>query len=249
LYRTGLKLISTKGKGPDFCIQLDDGPKIWIEAVLSRPDQEMRRQYKEQLATDINKLQAHSVPRDETALRYCGNLAAKRDKITSKYADIIKSDDYVIIAISGYPPANGMWADRDLFETAIFPISYQQVHISTDGKPLNPNLTLPTHQYRDQLTKKSGNTVNTGFLVPGNDNGRIDGILFSEAFNLQHLLGVTYWAGGPTDTYLDPARIYQNYEGKKLPEELTKYLHYHPCSDNPPYVTWETVAPTIKLGG
>ena len=43
------KLSHTKGTGPDFYIELSDGRKVWVEAVLSRANEEMERIWRENI--------------------------------------------------------------------------------------------------------------------------------------------------------------------------------------------------------
>lgn len=149
---TKLRIVPTGGKGPDFCIQLDDNTRIWIEAVLARPDEELNKIQRKAIAS---KGKVYATPRDQIALRYSSSLVAKADKIREKYANIIAEEDFVLIAISAYAP-DSMRSDIDLFLLGVMPIEYQVVHFSTNGEPLDENIPRPSHTVKHEHEKKSG---------------------------------------------------------------------------------------------
>ena len=237
LMLTDLKMIPTNGKGPDFCIKLANGSKIWIEAVLSRADEELKLIWAD-LLTFEGKV--YSIPREQIALRYSNNLVEKSNKMKTKYAKYISKDDYALIAISAFALTTSMWTSRDLFELAILPINYQIVHFSTDGKPL-PDIPRSTHEIKTQMTKRSGSHVQKEFLYPGTAFPHIDGVMFSEASNLQQLLGkFSSSFGQETNT----PHIYQNYSGKVIPEDFAKFFYYHKWWESPSMMILDTVNPS-----
>jgi len=239
---TGYKLIPSNGSGFDFCVELTDGTKVWIEAVYSQPDDELRKIEKQ--ALDSEGKQAYDVPREQMALRYSSSLFHKSNKIKDKYLDGVGKNDRVLIAVSSYAPDAGMWKDRGIFELAILPINFQLIHFSTNGEPLDPDVVRPTHELKRDMEKATGAVVKKEFLYPGDEFPHIDGVMFSEASNLQQLLGS--WSstfGKETNT----PHIYQNYSGKEIPEDFTKFFYYHKWRENPPMMSLDTVDPTIEL--
>lgn len=236
LVKTGLKLVPTNGTGPDFCIELDDGTKIWIEAVLSQADEELEQIQRDALAS--NGSQTYDTPRNQTALRYSSSLVYKADKIKKNYSTLIGKNDYVLIAVSAFAPG-AMRSDIDLFMLAVLPIEYQVVHFSTDGRPL-PDVPRPTHTVKREHAKKSGALVKKEFLYPGEDFPHINGILFSEASNLQQLLG-TYSSSFGTTT--DTPHVFQSYQSKDLPKEFTSTFYYHKFNNNGDMVSLEQISP------
>lgn len=239
LVKTGLKLVPTNGKGPDFCIELGNGSKIWIEAVLSQADEELEQIQRDAFASTSH---AHDTPRDQTALRYSSSLVYKADKIKTKYATIIGKDDYTLIAVSAYAPG-AMRSDIDLFMLAVLPIEYQVVHFSTDGKPL-PDIPRPTHTVKREHAKKSGAMVKKEFLYPGEDFPHINGILFSEASNLQQLLGAY---SSSFDTTTNTPHLFQSYKSKDLPKEFTDTFYFHKFKDNENMVSLEQISPSNTI--
>lgn len=238
LVKTGLELVPTNGVGPDFCIELSNGSKIWIEAVLSQADEELEQLQRDALASNGK---VYDTPRNQTALRYSSSLVYKADKIKNNYASIIGKDDYVLIAVSAYAPG-AMRSDIDLFMLAVLPIEYQVVHFSTDGNPL-PDVPRPTHTLKREHAKKSGVLVKKEFLYPGEDFPHISGILFSEASNLQQLLG-SYSSNFGVET--DTPHLFQSYMSKDLPKEFTDTFYYHKFKDSGDLVSLEQLDPVSK---
>lgn len=239
---TGLTLIPTNGKGFDFCVELQDHSKIWIEAAYSHPDDELREIEKRALASDGKR--EYDTPREQVALRYSSSLFQKANKINEKYGESIGENDRVLIAVSSFGPDAGMWKGRDIFQLAILPINHQVVHFSTDGKPLDPDIPRPTHEIKNDMEKATGAIVKKEFLYPGDEFPFIDGVIFSEASNLQVLLGS--WSstfGQDTNT----PHVYQNYSGKEIPTEFTKYFFYHSWSENGQFMKLDTTDPEIEL--
>lgn len=242
LVLTGLKLVPTNGVGFDFCIELDSGAKIWIEAVYSYPDEELRKIEMEALASDG---QVRNTPREQVALRFSSSLFHKANKIKNKYTKSVADNDYVIIAISSFGLDAGMWKSRDVFQLAILPIDNQLVHFSRDGLPLDPNKPLPSHELKIEMKKATGASVKKEFLYPGLEFTHIDAVMFSEASNLQNLLG-GFNSSFSKET--NTPHIYQNYSGKKIPNDFTKYFYYHDWIENMPLVTLEMSDPEIEIG-
>lgn len=217
---SNLKMIPTHGIGPDFCIELSNGKKVWVEAVLSRPDTELEQIWKEALSSEGSK--AYNTPRKQTALRYSSSLVGKANKIRKNYSKIISSDDYTLIAISAFPPSS-LRSDIDLFMLAILPIDNQVVYFSQDGDKVDDS-KLPTHTILTNYTKKSGSKVKKEFLYPGSHFPFIDGVVFSEASNLQQLLGTL---SSRFDETTNRPHVFENYAGKPLPNEFTKHFYFH----------------------
>lgn len=242
LMLTGLNMIPTNGVGFDFCVELSDDSKVWIEAVYSYPDEELREIQKEALASNGA---VRNTPREQVALRFSSSLFHKANKVKDKYLKYIAEKDLTLIAVSSFGPDAGMWKTRDIFQLAILPINNQLVHFSRDGKPLDPNTPLPSHEVKNQMKKATGALVRKEFLYPGTEFPHIDAVMFSEASNLQQLLGV-FSSSFNEDT--NKPHIYQNYSGKRIPEEFTQYFFYHEWSDNPPMASMDMVEPKIKVG-
>ncbi|HTK39505.1 MAG TPA: hypothetical protein VL362_01430 [Patescibacteria group bacterium] len=238
---TGLRLIPTNGIGFDFCIELEDGLKVWIEAVYSYPDDELKEIEQRALASDG---EAYDVPREQVALRYSSSLFHKANKIKEKYLSSVGENDRVLIAISSFGPGAGMWKDRDIFQLAILPINFQLVHFSTNGEPLDPTVPRPSHQLKTDMTKATGVKVKKEFLYPGTEFPYVDGVMFSEASNLQQLLGTSSTSFGK-DT--NTPHIYPNYSGKEIPESFTKFFYYHKWRENQPMMSLDTISPEIEL--
>lgn len=240
LMLTNLKMLPTNGVGFDFCVELNDGSKIWIEAVYSNPDDELREIQQKALASDG----VQDVPREQVALRYSSSLFHKANKIKEKYLDSVGEDDRVVIAVSSFGPDAGMWKTRDIFELAVLPINFQLIHFSANGEPLNSSVPRPSHQLKTQMAKATGVLVKKEFLYPGTEFPYVDGVIFSEASNLQQLLGTSAsWFGQDTNT----PHIYQNYSGTKIPEEFTKFFYYHKWLENPPLMSLDIIKPEIEL--
>lgn len=238
LEKTGLKMIPTNGKGFDFCLELPDGKKIWVEAVLATEDDELKEIQRKALETEG----VFNTPREQFALRYSSVLFSKATKINKKYMELVGEDDYVLIAVSGYQMS--MWgSSRDLFMLGILPIDFQVVHISTDGKPLDQSVPRPTHTMKQAYQKKTGASVKKEFLYPGNSFPFIDGVMFSEASNLQQLLG-TGSAAFSKET--NCPHVFENYAGKSLPDDFTKYFYHHSFTDKDNMVSLEMKEPTVN---
>ena len=243
LRKTGLALAPTNGKGPDFCLQLNDGNKIWVEAVLSRPDQELKDIEQEALASNG---QLYNTPREQTALRYSTSLVGKAKKIKADYlTKYVSKDDYIIIAVSAFAPG-AMRPDMDLFMLSILPIDHQVVYFPLNGKTLDETTPRPTHTLKTEHAKKSGALVKKEFIYPGSDFPYINGVLFSEASNLQQLLGA---CSSRFDAETNTPHIFQNYSSRGLPAEFTDAFYYHKFRNNGDLVTLDCFDPKDPSSG
>lgn len=239
LLSTGLEMVPTNGVGFDFCLKLSGGESLWIEAVYSYPDEELKEIERRALTSGG---QAYDVPREQVALRFSSSLFHKAGKIKEKYLKSVGDSDYVLIAVSSFGPDIGMWKDRDIFELAILPINFQLIHFSVNGEPLDPAIPRSSHQLKTNMAKASGALVKKEFVYPGTEFPYIDGVMFSEASDLQQLFGTSSSSFG--DDTAKP-HIYQNYSGKEVPQEFTKYFYHHKWSTNPPYMTLQTMDPEL----
>lgn len=79
-----------------------------------------------------------------------------------------------------------------------------------------------------------------GYKTPGEDFPYINGILFSEASNLQQLLGS--WSSTFNQSTNTP-HIFQSYKSKDLPEAFTQIFYYHKFRDNDQMVTLDMREP------
>ncbi|MFO0971325.1 MAG: hypothetical protein U0520_03200 [Candidatus Saccharimonadales bacterium] len=238
LEKTGIKMLPTNGKGFDFCLELPDGKKIWIEAVLATEDDELKEIQRQALQSGA----VFNTPREQFALRYSSVLFTKATKIKEKYLQDVGKDDFTLIAVSGYPMSM-MGSSMDLFMLGILPIDFQVVHISTDGKPLDPNVPRPTHTMKQSYQKKTGASVKKEFLYPGTHFPFIDGVMFSEASNLQQLLGT---GSASFNEETNCPHIFENYVGKSLPEDFTKFFYCHSFKDSGNMASLEMKEPTVK---
>ena len=243
---TGLSLIPTNGKGPDFCIRLSDGCIIWIEAVLATADEAMKEKWRARFGKP-GEAQIFDFPKDENALRYASSLVTKGEKIKEKYLDmgVIGPDDIVLIAVSGFPPG-ALHSDIEHFMRAALPMGDPVVHFSTNGKPLDPTVTRATHTDKLEYVKGNGSSVLKQFLYPGTYFPHIDGVLFTEASNLQGLLGT---ASSRFDDSTNIPHIFPNYASRKtIPVELTDNFYLHKFIENDKaFMSLETVEPRKKL--
>ncbi len=231
LYLTGLKLIPTRGKGPDFCVELPDDRKVWIEAVLATADEAMDKKWREHMGKPSELAQVYDFPKDENALRYASSLYTKAVKIKDKYVDkgMISADDFMLIAVSAFPPS-ALHSDMEHFMRAALPMGDPVVHFSRDGSPLDPNATRATHTDKPEYVKGNGAHVLKQFLYPGTYFPYIDGVLFSEASNLQGLLGA--WSSRFDNTTNIP-HIFPNHASQKsLPAEFTDNFYVHKFVEN-----------------
>lgn len=222
---SGLEMVATNSKGPDFCLKLSDDSKIWIEATLARSDEDLEEIWRKAIAS---KGKLYETPRQETALRYSTSLVGKANKIKEKYSDLISKDDYVLIAVSAFSPGS-LRSDIDLFMLSVLPIEHQVIYFTTDGSSLDDQVPRPTHTSVSEYTKKSGSKVKKEFLFPGNHFPFIDGVLFSEASNLQQLLGTFSTS---FDETTNRPHVFANYAGKALPSELTDHFYSHKFVNN-----------------
>ena len=244
---TGLKLVPTNGSGADFCVELDDDRKIWIEVVLAKEDEELK-QIKE---TAIKTEALYDYPKNEMTLRYSSSLFTKANKIKDKYlGKSIGDDDIVLIAISGIAPGSGLDPDMENFLRAVIPMGDPVVHISTDGSPLDPTVQRSTHASMPTVAKKNGAEVLKQFLYPGTDFPFIDGVLFAEARDLQGLMGRVYnvFSEDEYDGSLEPPHIFPNHASKKqISTELTDFFYLHNFVVNPQMISLEQQKPKSKL--
>lgn len=238
LKKTGIKMIPTNGKGFDFCLELDDASKIWIEAVLATEDDELKAIQKHALESG----EVYDTPREQFALRYSSVLFAKANKIKDKYLDKVGKNDHILIAVSGYPMSM-MGSSIDLFMLGILPIDFQVVHYATDGKPLDPNIQRPTHTIKREYLKKTGVPVKKEFLYPGEYFPYISGVMFSEASNLQQLLGAS---SSRFDQSTDTPHIFMRYKNKELPEAFTKHFYCRKFVDGEQMVSLVMEEPSSK---
>lgn len=246
LYLTGLKLVPAKGNGPDFCVEMPDNHKVWIEAALARPDDAMDKRWRARFGKP-GEVQEFDFPKDENALRYASSLYGKAVKIKDKYVDkgVIGANDFMLIAISAFPPG-ALHPDIEHFMRAALPIGDPVVHFSTNGTPLDPNIPRATHTDKLEYVKENGAHVLKQFLYPGTYFPYIDGVLFSEASNLQGLLGV--WSSGFDDSTNIP-HVFPNHASKKmLPTEFTNNFYLHEfVEDSPTFMSLKMIEPKKKL--
>ncbi|SRR6266550_1102053 len=247
LYLTGIKLVPTSGSGPDFCLELTDGRKVWIEAVLATPDEAMDKAWRANISKPGELAKAYDFPKDANALRYASSLYTKAVKIKDKYIDqgMIGTDDLVLIAVSAFPPG-ALHSDIEHFMRAALPMGDPVVHFSTNGKPLDPTVTRATHTDKLEYVKGNGSHVLKQFLYPGTYFPYIDGVLFTEASNLQGLLGS--WSSGFNDATNIP-HIFPNHASpKSLPAELTDNFYLHEFVEgNPTFMSLKKHDPKKKL--
>lgn len=240
LWLSKLKLIPTNGSGPDFCIELSDGKKIWIEAILATPNQALDEKWRASIGKP-GEAQVYDFPKDENAMRYGSALYTKAVKIKDSYIDKgkIGQDDLVLIAVSGFPPG-ALHPDIEHFIRAAFPVGDPVVHFSTNGDPIDTS-GLPTHTDLTEYTKPNGAAVLKQFLYPGTHFPYIDGVLFTEASNLQQLLGV--WSSR-FDASTNVPHIFPNYgSSKQLSEEFTDNFYLHQFIINKNMMSLETIDP------
>jgi hypothetical protein len=232
-----LNMIPANGRGPDFCIDLGNGSKVWIEATLSRPDEELEKMWKEALQSGGKE---YNTPRQEMVLRYSSSLFGKANVIKEKYLGLVGEHDFMLIAVSAFPPGS-LYPDIEMFMHAVFPIEDQLVYFSQAGSQPNQDSVRPTHTILREYVKKNGALVKKEFLYPGDNFPFIDGVVFSEASNLQELLGTH---ASSFDDSTNQPHLFPNYSGKSLPELFTKNFYFHKITDRGEMVSLELQNPT-----
>lgn len=243
----GLDMLPGNGSGPDFCIQLGDNKKIWIEAVLAKPDDALNQWWRDNISDDINDMKVYTTPVDAMALRYSTSLVGKAHKISEKYLELFNPEDIILIAVSGYPPS-ALKPDMEFFLRAAMPVDGQLVHFSIDGKPIDPSVPRPTHASKLEIIKENGSPVFKQFLYPGDNFPYIDGVIFSEASNLQNLLGSHSLLPKEDPESKNVPHVFPNYASSKtIPAEFTDNFYCHRFVDNPPLISLETIEPKKKL--
>lgn len=191
--------------------------------------------------------QVYDFPKDENALRYTSSLYTKAVKVKDKYVNkgLIGANDFMLIAVSAFPPG-ALHSDIEHFMRATLPMGDPVVHFSRDGSPLDPNVTRATHTDRPEYVKDNGAHVLKQFLYPGTYFPYIDGVLFSEASNLQGLLGA--WSSRFNETTNVP-HIFPNHTSQKsLPADFTDNFYLHEfVESNPTFMSLKTLDLKIKL--
>lgn len=101
---SGFKNLPAKGEGPDFCIVLADGKKIWVEAIAAKAGAGGNEVTRPALG------QAGILPANKMVLRVTSAFADKVKKVEKYIAQgIVAPEDAVIIAIN-----TGEMRDSDL---------------------------------------------------------------------------------------------------------------------------------------
>lgn len=242
LWLTRLELIPTDGSGPDFCVMVDD-KKVWIEAALVTPGDELTKIHESMLKSEG----LSDYPKDQMTLRYSSSLYTKATKIKSNYIDrgVVSSEDIILIAISGFPPTGALSPDIEHFQRAVIPMGDPVIHFRTDGGALDPKIPRSTHTSMPTQEKSNGTTVLKQFLYPGDNFPFIDGVMFTEASNLQGLLGVS---SSRFDESTNVPHIFPNFASlKAIPTELSDNFYLHKFTENPSLISVETIDPVKKL--
>lgn len=243
LMSTGLTMVPTNGTGPDFCIQLSDGRNVWIEAVLPTPDDAMDEAWRASISRNGELAKVFDFPKDENALRYGSSLFTKAIKIREKYMDKTIDGSFMLIAISGFPPGS-LHSDIEHFMRAALPMGDPVVHISTTDQPIDPDVVRPTHTGQPEYTKKNGSIVLKQFLYPGTYFPFVDGVLFTEASDLQQILG-TYSSRFDDSTKVP--HVFPNHaSNKKLPSEFTNNFYNHEFIEDSPLISLRVTHPRAK---
>lgn len=237
LHLTNLILVPTQGKGPDFCVELTGGVRVWIEAVRSKEAEELKTKWHEWLRN--NQGQVHDTPSQDYALRYSTSLASKAKKIQSKYSALLSSKDFMLIGVSAFAPGP-MDSNIEFFMRAVLPIGAPLVQFSLTDEPLDTEPKLPTHDVVTDFEKSNYSLVSKDFLYPGLEFPFIDGVVFSEASELQNLLG-SY--SSRFDESTARPHFFPNHAGKKLPSEFTSHFYYHEFSADNKMVGLVTIDP------
>jgi len=221
LLDTGLTLVPTNGSGPDFCIVLDDGRKIWIEAKLVNSDGEIE-EIKQVFAG--GNLTEYNTPVRQMALRFASGLVTKAEKFRDNYKDLLNDSDLIIIAITAFPPST-LSPDIEFLLKAVMPIEDPLVHFSTGSTPLSPAVVRPTHSMNSSYRNKNDAVVPKEFLYPGTEFPFIDGVLFSEASDLQKLMGV--FSSSFDESTILPHLFTNHSSQKDFPVEFCENFYFH----------------------
>lgn len=226
LLMSGLSLRDTGDAGFDFSINLNGDRTVWIEAVYTRADLEMKTAMMEKLRRDLDKVpvtEFEPLNDHEYALRFAGNLWEKAKEIREKKINLVKADDLVIIAIAGHYSID-FRNTREVFRKAVYPIDHELFRFTRVGEKLESVPNQPTHEYSPVMYKKSGSAVPKTFLYKGEENSHIDGVIFSEYSELQDLLGTMSSEFDETTAHL---HLFPNFSGKEIPDEFGEYLYWH----------------------
>lgn len=243
----GFKLIPTNGIGPDFCVELSDGHKVWIEAILATAGAELDKLWRSRIAPAGQVARAYDFPKNEMALRYGNSLVEKGDHFNpkdGKYAKFVGKDDFAVIAISGFAPG-ALSSDIEHFLRAALPMGDPVIHFNTDGSPLDPHVVRATHTDQPDYVKPNGSTVLKQFLYPGTYFPFVDAVLFTEASNLQQMLGT--FSSNFNDSTNIP-HVFPNYASQKaLPPEFTDNFYCHEFIEGTSMMSLQTIDPKKKL--
>lgn len=180
--KNGLRLIKTKGKGPDFCILTDSGRKVWIEAIscdlgIVDPVEPMPDLKAGVIYTSGGNIEDINRPR---ALRITNAIATKlaiiHNYLNDPQLDIAKEDP-VIIAVNGERIQHQSSPDM-LFKRAIFGQG-PDVYVKVTGKE---KLQGPFYQPKVHVIKF--NQDSKEIEVPTNlmeldEYSRLSGIIYS----------------------------------------------------------------------
>lgn len=233
---TGLRMIPTHGVGPDFCIELPGGGRAWIEAVHTGADDAQAQEWMDRLQAKGGEFDTQI---DEVVLRFSSSLYGKAVKINQKYLSTVGADDFMLIGVASLD-IHLMWTGLDTFMKAVYPIGAPVVHFTTDGSKLDPAVKRPTHAPQPTAVKKSGVEVKKEFLYPGDEFPFIDGVLYSEASDIQQLRGTSSTSFNETTAAL---HIFGSHSGKQLPGALTKLFYNHVLTEGDNMISVEMIEP------
>jgi hypothetical protein len=236
LKQTGLNMVPTRGSGFDFHLILPEGTTVLIEAVHATASVALQQAWLDRLKSRGGE---YDTQIDEVALRYSSALYTKAVKIRDEYQATLSGDEVILIGIASLD-INLMWSGLDTFMKALYPIGAPVVHFSTDRKALDPSIRRSTHAAQEFMVKTSGIEIAKNFLFPGDDYPFINGVLFSEASDVQEMRGTSSSSFNKTTRCL---HSFSSYRTGPLPLSLTKHFYHHEISDDKTMISVRTMEP------
>lgn len=162
--------------GPDICVEVDDGLRIWVEAVTAAPGQGNDAVQEVKLGT------VRSVPDDQIKLRLLNAFAGKSKKY-QQYREknwVGLEDPYIIAINAAQVPSARLELEIPRIIMSFLPFGFPVLHLSRETL----EVTGTGYEYQGKVIKASGTEIETtSFLNP--EYSGISAVIYScvDAFN------------------------------------------------------------------
>jgi len=159
LKERGFQLIRVGGKGPEFFF-LQNGHKVWVEAVAPRPGEGEDRVPEVRYDGEVQ-----DVPTEKIILRFTNALAEKRNKYNNMLQEqIIAPDDFYLLAINSRGIPHAPYHNTMPFFVQAF-LPFGNLTALIDNK--TGKIVKTSYQKRENVIKAKGSSVpTTAFLNP-----------------------------------------------------------------------------------